>query len=72
MRKIIATKRWMIDGELEEWVDWIIRATDEAAKMMCKFDVQDWVEEAHRRRFRWAGHVASSLAAMTAAGHDKP
>jgi hypothetical protein len=58
MRKIIGTKRWMIDGELEEWVDWIIQATDETAKMMCKFDVQDWVEEAHRRRFRWAGHVA--------------
>ena len=58
MRKIVGTKRWMIDGELEEWVNWIIRATEEAVKMMCKFDVLEWVEKAHRRRFRWAGHVA--------------
>ena len=58
LRQIIGTRRFVIDDQLETWVDWLVRATEEAEKAMRTFDVPDWVEGAHRRRFRWAGHVA--------------
>ena len=48
----------MVDGQLEEWVDWIIRATEVAEQAMRAFEVPDWVDEVQKRRFRWAGHVA--------------
>ena len=47
-----------IDEELEDWVDWMIRCTREAEEIMKMHHIPDWVEEQHRRKFRWAGHVA--------------
>ena len=58
LRQILGTRRNMVDGQLEEWVDWIIRATEVAEQAMRAFDVPDWVDEVQKRRFRWAGHVA--------------
>ena len=58
MRTIVATKRFVQDGVLEDWVDWIVRSTAEAKKIMVKLQVDDWVEEVHRRCFRWAGRTA--------------
>ena len=58
MRAIVATKRFVQDGVLEDWVDWIVRSTAEAERVMVELQVPDWVEEVHRRRFRWAGRTA--------------
>ena len=35
-----------------------MRATAAAETVMSTFDVPDWVEEVHRRKFRFAGQVA--------------
>ena len=48
----------MVDNELENWVDWMKRATRASEECMSQFGVPDWVEEVHRRKFRWAGHVS--------------
>ena len=58
LRAIVGTRRQLRDDDLEAWVDWVIRATREAECAMQKFGVPDWCEEIHRRRYRWAGHVA--------------
>ena len=58
MRAIIGTRRIVRDGDLEGYVDWIVRSTSVAEEAMRKFGVPDWVEEAHKRKFRWAGQVA--------------
>ena len=58
MRAIIGTRRTVHDGALEGYVDWIVRSTSVAEEAMRRFDVPDWVEEAHKRKFRWAGQVA--------------
>ena len=57
LRQIVGARRRVEDENLEEWLGWMIRATDEAEQAMRKFAVPDWVEEARRRKFRWAGHV---------------
>ena len=54
----MGTRRQVIGDQTEKRVDWVIRATWKAEDTMRKFDVPDWVEEAHKRKFRWAGHVA--------------
>lgn len=58
IRTIIGTRRVVVNGELEEWVPWIICATGIAENAMNEFKITDWVEKVHRRRFRWAGEVA--------------
>ena len=42
---------------LESWVDWIHRVTEEAIAAMARAGVPDWIEEQQRRKWRWAGHV---------------
>ena len=59
MRKIMGTKRCSQDGELESWVDWIVRATRAAEVASVEHNVPDWVEEVHRRRYKWARKVAT-------------
>lgn len=46
------------DDDLEDWVEWIKRATWAAEGAAKKARVTDWVEEQARRKFRWVGHVA--------------
>ena len=43
---------------LEPWVDFIIRATEEAKLRMEDAKVEDWVVTQRRRKWRWAGHAA--------------
>ena len=43
--------------KLENSVDWIRRVTEEALAAMRRAGVPDWVEEQHRRKWRWAGHI---------------
>ena len=59
MRKIMGTKHCSQDGELESWVDWIVRATRAAEVASVEHNVPDWVEEVHRRRYKWARKVAT-------------
>ena len=58
MRTILGVKRRITRNTLESWIDWMIRATHEGDAAMRQFNVPDWVEEVHRRKFRWAGHVS--------------
>jgi hypothetical protein len=46
------------DDDLEDWVDWIKRATGIAEQKTNKSGVEDWVNEQAKRKFLWAGHVA--------------
>lgn len=49
------------DGDhriVEDYVDWIKRATEMAEGATKKARVTDWVTEQARRKFLWAGHVA--------------
>ena len=48
----------MAADEGETWVDWIIRTMQVAIAAMQKAKVVDWVHEARRRKWMWAGHVA--------------
>jgi len=62
MRQILGAKRIItVDDSgnkvVESYVEWIVRATRELEEAMAYYNVCDWVEEACRRRFRWAGHV---------------
>ena len=58
MRKIVGTRRRVLNGELESWLDWIVPATRLAEEARAHHGVPEWVEEVHRRRYRWASAVA--------------
>lgn len=58
IRKIIGTQRLFVEGQSENWVEWVIRATRIAEEHMRNNNVPDWAEEIHRRKFKWAGEVA--------------
>ena len=62
VRKIIGTKRTIETDErgipsTESYIDWIQRATRKAEQAMAKYGVPCWVEECHKRKHQWAGHV---------------
>ena len=62
LRRIINTKRKVRhrDGDehvLEDWVDWVRRATRDAEKYMTQYCIPDWIHEVRKRQFQWAGHV---------------
>ena len=44
--------------ELEDWVDFVRRATGIAEEALSKTKLEDWVAGQRRRKWRWAGHVA--------------
>ena len=44
--------------ELEDWVDFIRRATGVAEEALAKVKLEDWIAGQRRRKWRWAGHVA--------------
>ena len=58
LRMILGTKQQVKNGELETWLAWMKRSTRIVEEAMQTCDVPDWVEEVHRRRYRWAGKVA--------------
>ena len=54
LRNIVGTSR---AGD-ETYADWMVRATAEAETIRLENGIPDWVEEIHRRKFSWAGHIA--------------
>ena len=63
LRIIVGTNRmYHLDHSgvrvVENWVDWIQRATRVAEDAMVKYSVPDWVDEVCKRKFHWAGHVS--------------
>eukprot|EP00973_Karenia_brevis_P023276 3205690-Karenia_brevis.AAC.1 len=47
-----------VEHELENYVDWIRRATHIAENAMSKAKVEDWVSKQRRLKWSWAGHIA--------------
>ena len=45
------------DEETDNWIQWLRGVTHEALDRMDQVGIPCWVEEARRRKFRWAGHV---------------
>ena len=45
------------DDAVENWVDWIRRATGVAEARARKYRVSDWVQTQTIRLWRWAGHL---------------
>jgi hypothetical protein len=58
MNAIIATKRIVYYGVLKTWMDWVVRSTAVAEKVMAVLRIPDWVEGVYARRFRGAGCTA--------------
>jgi hypothetical protein len=44
---------------VEEYVDWIKKATEKTNRLTTQFNVRDWVDEQRRRKWKWAGKVAN-------------
>jgi hypothetical protein len=42
------------EGELETWVEWVKRVTNEAREQMTEHRIPDWIEEQRSRVRRWA------------------
>ena len=47
------------EESLEPWVDWIKRCTREVEAQMASLNLDDWVTEQKRRKWRWARKVAT-------------
>ena len=45
--------------ELEPWVDWIKRVTHNAESSLEKLRIKTWVEQARRRKWKWAAKLLS-------------
>ena len=46
---------------LEPWVDWIKRVTHRAEASLRKIQIEDWVQQARKRRWAWAAKVYCDL-----------
>jgi len=65
LRMIVGCKRRLCtrdggDTEIEPWHVWCQRATAEAERQVEKLGLESWVATCRRRKFRWAGRLASS------------
>ena len=45
-------------AEGETYLSWIHRTTEEAETLQQRYGFAEWVTEARRRKFKWAGHVS--------------
>ena len=43
--------------ELETWTDWIKRVTQSAEENLERLRIRTWVEQARRRKWRWASKL---------------
>ena len=60
LRTVIGVKRKVLNtGILEEWVNWIKRATNIARELMEKHGVTDWVDAQISRTQKWAEKLNS-------------
>ena len=46
-----------VQEELEPWTDWIQRVTHNAEESLEKLKIKTWVEQARRRKWRWAAKI---------------
>ena len=46
-----------VQDELEPWTDWIQRVTRSAEESLEKLKIKTWVEQARRRKWRWAAKL---------------
>ena len=77
MRMILGSRRRKENDVLEDYITWLKRSTREAEEKMKEHGIMDWVEEAHRRKFKWAGKTArcedgrwsKKLLSWSVAGH---
>eukprot|EP00973_Karenia_brevis_P050564 7019286-Karenia_brevis.AAC.1 len=63
LRQVLGVRRRIYEDsngvcQSESWVDWLQRSAEECKKAMDAYNVVNWAEEAYKRKFRWAGHVA--------------
>ena len=43
--------------ELEPWVEWIQRVTQEAETSLARLKIKTWVQQARKRKWKWAARV---------------
>ena len=61
LRTVIGVKRKVLNtGILEEWVNWIKRATNIARELMERHGVTDWVDAQIGRTQKWAEKLQKS------------
>ena len=61
LRKMAQVPRWRMcgeEGQQEDWVSYVTRATHTVEDASKKAGATGWVQEQRRRKWRWAGHVA--------------
>jgi hypothetical protein len=60
LRMMLSSKRKYKDNErtVEDYVEWIQRATREVEATMAVYGIQDWVGQQRLRLWQWAGKVA--------------
>jgi len=56
IRRIVMCGR--LEGEM--WTEWLKRATDRARQRAREAGLKEWPPEHFRRKWRWAGRIASS------------
>eukprot|EP00973_Karenia_brevis_P079033 10967489-Karenia_brevis.AAC.1 len=44
--------------EVDDWVEWVQRATHTAEEHLRRCGIEDWVTAQRRKKWRWAGHLA--------------
>ena len=42
------------EGDIETWVEWVQRVTNEARQVMEQFNIPGWIEERRSRLQRWS------------------
>ena len=60
LRMMLSSKRTYKDNEgtIEDYVEWVQRATREVEKTMAAHGIKDWVGQQRLRLWQWAGKVA--------------
>ena len=48
--------------DLEPWVEWIQRVTHEAEASLARLKIKTWVQQARRRKWKWAAKVICNCA----------
>ena len=59
LRKIVGRRRLVkqSEEEMESWVDWIQRVTEEVRQLMKRHDLQDWIELQRCQQLKWGARL---------------
>ena len=58
LRYVFRIYRAKIDGEDEDWIEYLRRAKNSIVRLTQDFGMQDWVETQRRRKWQFAGRLA--------------